>query len=229
MSTKYLSYLVIVVLLSGCGGFRGGIESVPYIGEQEPQETSSHRSWPHDITLPGLTLHLSLNNTIRTYQYEVMLFIIPTYLNLFDEFQHRDAEALELSLQITAHDSSVTVDPRQLVLTLDGKEFRPTAVWVNNLERERQVIDAYVKARHEAPVDQPPPIPRSSEWRDAVTAPVTVGPRQKSPRFFVAFPVSLPSPERTLSLDLNPTLDEPQLSKNPLIRFKSMRWSEGYS
>lgn len=226
---KYLSYVLILALLSGCGGFRGGIESVPYIDELEPQETSVNRPWPHEITFSDLTVQLSLNNTVRTYQYEVMLFILPTYLNFWDEFHHRDAETLEITLQVTAHTSGVIIDPQQLLLTVDNEESRPTGVWVNNLERERQVIDAYIKARHQAPADQPPPIPRSSEWRDAVTAPMTIRPGEKSPRFLVTFPVSLPSPERKLALDLNPAIGEPKISEKPLIRFKSMRWSEGYS
>lgn len=222
-------YLLFLFLLSGCAGFRGGIESVPYAGDIEPQQTSTTRPWEHEITLPGLSLHLSLHNTVRTYQYEVMLYVIPTYLNFWDEFQHRDAESLDLTLQITAHDSGVTIDPRHLVLTVDDKEFRPTAVWVNNLERESQVIDAYVKARHQAPPDQPPLIPRSSEWRDAVTTPAMVRPGDKSPRFIVAFPAPLPSPERTLSLNLSPAIGKTIPFDKPLIRFKPMRWSEGYS
>lgn len=223
------AYVLVLLLLSGCGGFRGGIESVPYIDESESQQIRAHHSWPHEVILPGFTVHLSLNNTVRTYQYEVMLYIIPTYVNLWDEFQHRDAESLELTLQITAHDSGVTIDPRQVILHVDDKDFRSTAVWVNNLARERQVIDAYVKAHNQSPRDHPPPIPRSSEWRDAVTAPVTVRRGEESPRFLVTFPVPLLSPERTLSLDLTPAISEPPLSGFPLIRFKLMRWSEGYS
>jgi hypothetical protein len=222
-------YVFLLFLLSGCGGFRGGIESVPYVGDLEPQQTSTSHTWQHEITLSGLTLHLSLNNTIRTYQYEVMLYVVPTYLNFWDEFQHRDAENVELTLQITARDSGVTIDPRQLVFTVDGTELHPTSVWVNNLKRERQIIDAFVKARRQAPPDQPISIPRSSEWRDAVTAPVTIRPGEKSPQFIVKFPTPLPSPERALSLNLSPAISEPILSDKSLIRFKPLRWSEGYS
>ncbi len=226
---RCLSYVLVSLLLSGCGGFRGGIESVPHVGESDSSQTSVHPPWPHEIVLPGLTLHLSLNNTLRTYQFEVILYIIPTYLNFWDEFRHRDAEALELSLQITAHGSGVTVDPRLLVLTVDGKEFRPTSVWVDNLERERQVIDAFVKARREAPQDPPTPIPRSSEWRDPITSPVALHPGKKSARFIVMFPLPLISPERAVSLDINPAIIEPVRSEKPIIHFKPKRWSEGYS
>ena len=221
--------VLVLLMLSGCGGFRGGIESVPYVGDDEPQQTSTNRSWPHEINLPGLTLYLSLNNTVQSYQYEVMLYIIPTYLNFWDEFQHGDAENVELTLQMTPHESSISIDPRKLVLTVDDREFRPIAVWVNNLERERQVIDAYVKARRQAPPDQPPSIPSSSEWRDSVMAPVIIRPREKSPRFIVTFPAQLPSPERTLSLNLDTAIIEPLSFDIPLIRFKPMHWSEGYS
>ncbi len=223
-------YVLALLLLSGCGGFRGGIESVPYyIGGIEPQQDPVNRSWPHEVILPGLTLHLSLNNTVRTYQYEVMLYVIPTYVDFFDEFQYREAESLELTLQVIAHDSGVTIDPRQLVLTVDDQEFRSTGVWLNNLERERQAIDAYVKARRQAVPDQPPLISSPSEWRDAVTAPVTVRPGEKSPRFIVTFPAPLASPERVLSLNWGRAIDGPMPVTKPPIRFKSMRWSEGYS
>lgn len=94
-------FTLVFLMLSACGGFRGGIQSVPYVEGVEPQQTATNRSLSHEITLPSLTVHLSLNNTVRTYQYEVMLYLIPTYLNFWDEFQHRDAENVELTLQIT--------------------------------------------------------------------------------------------------------------------------------
>ena len=226
---RYPAYALVMVLLPGCGGFRGGIESVPYIVGQEPPESSAHHRLPHEVRFAELTLHLSLNNAVRTYQYEVMLFVIPTYLNLWDTFERQDAEHFEITLQVTAHDSAVVVDPQHIVLTVEDEEVRPVGVWVNNLERERQVIETYVSARRRAPADHPPAVPRSSEWRDAVTAPEMVGPGGPSPRFIVTFPGSLPSPERTLSLDLSRSILAPTLPEKPLIRFKALRWSEGYS
>jgi len=226
---KLLSCIVDLMLLCGCGGFRGGIESVPYVGGPIPQENSSHPSWLHEIVLPEVTLQLSLNNAIRTYQYEVMLYVIPIYLNFWDEFRNQHADALELSLQLTAHDSPVLADPRQLMLIVDGQEVRPNGVWINNREREREVIDAFVKARRQSPPDQSPTIPHASEWRDAVTDPVRLGPREQSPYYIVTFPLPLLSPEKNLTLNINHAILEPRRSRLPLIRFKSMRWSEGYS
>lgn len=226
---RWVFPVLTLLLLSGCGGFRGGIESVPYVGSVEPQQNSPTPSWPHEVRLPGLTLHLSLNNTVRTYQYEVMLYVIPTYLNFSNEFQHHDAESFEIALQATAHDSAMTIDPRQLVLTMDDKEFRPVAAWVNNMARERQVIDAYLNARRQTAPDTPPQPPRSSEWRDAITAPVTIRPGEQSSRFIVKFPVPLPSPERMLSLNLGQAIGKSIPPDKAHLRFKPMRWSEGYS
>jgi hypothetical protein len=115
---KYIYPMVMVVLLTGCGGFCGGIESVAYVGESAPQGQLAHPSWPHKVTLPGLTVEVSLNNALRTYQYEVMLYVIPTYLNFWDEYRHRDADALELSLLVTAQETPLTLDLHQLVLTV---------------------------------------------------------------------------------------------------------------
>ena len=153
----------------------------------------------------------------------------PPNLNFWNEFQHRDAESLELTLQVITHDAGVTIDPRQLVLSVDGQELRPSAVWINNRERERQVIDAHVTARRQASSNQPPSIPRAAEWRDAVTAPVTIRSKEKSPRFIVAFPLQLLPPQREFSLNVNPAIVEPAGSDRPLLRFLPQRWSEGYS
>lgn len=123
----------------------------------------------------------------------------------------------------------MTIDLRQLVLTMDGQTLRPSAVWINNRERERQVIDTYVAARRQAPSDHPPPVPRAAEWHDRVTAPVMVLPHEKSPRFIVVLPLQLIPPQREFSLNVNPAIVEPAGSDHPLIRFMPQRWSEGYS
>lgn len=226
---RFLSYILILLLLSGCGGFRGGIESIPYVGEAVPQAESSRPSWARAIAFPEFTLSLSLNNAVRTYQYEVMLYIIPTYFNFADEFRNRESDSLELTLQLAARDLPVTFDPRQLLLTVDGREVRPSGVWVNNLEKERRTFDAYVKARHQAPTDQPPLLPRATAWREAVSDSVTVRTGEKSPRLIVTFPLPLVSPEKQLILDIGPAIVGSIAGSLPLIHFQSMRWSEGYS
>jgi hypothetical protein len=226
---RLLSSAILLILLSGCGGFRGGIESVPYVGTALPQVSTAHPAWPYEVTLPDLTLRLSLNNAVQTYQYEVTLYVIPIYLNFWDEFRSRHAESLELSLQVTARGGPVTFDPRQLTLTVDGKEIQPKGVWVNNRERERRVIDDFVKARRQAPPNQSPATPHASEWRDEVTDAAALGPLDESPRYIVIFPLPLLSPEKDLTLDINRALLEPKRSPIPAIHFKSMSWSEGYS
>jgi len=143
--------------------------------------------------------------------------------------QQREAVTLELTLQVAAHDSAVTIDLRQLVFTVDEEEFRPTEVWVNNPERERQVFNGYITARRQSPPTQQPPLPRSSDWRDPITAPTTIRPGEESPRFLVTFPIPPPSPERTLSLDLSRAIESPMHAGKTVVRFKLMRWSEGYS
>jgi hypothetical protein len=226
---RFLPYLIAVSLLAGCGGFRGGIQSVPYLDDAEPHLEPSHPSWPHEIVLPDFTLRLSLNNVLRTYQYEVMLFVIPIYFNFFDEFRNRDAHALELLFQVVAHDSPLTLDCRELRLTIDGREVRPSSVRVNNPERERQVLDTYIKARRQAPQGQAPAIPHASEWQDVIDAPISFSPKEKSPRFIVTFPHPLLSPEKELLLDISRAISDAKGSNTTPIRFKPKPWSEGYS
>lgn len=52
----------------------------PAVGES-PGETDSRSAGLHDINFPRITLPLFLNNKLRTYAHERMLFFIPTYLN----------------------------------------------------------------------------------------------------------------------------------------------------
>lgn len=226
---KLVPCLILLLLLSGCAGFRGGIESVPYIGTSEPHADAADLPQPHEIVLPEFTIQLALNNTLQTYQFEVMLFAIPTYFNFWNEFRQQHAKTLELSLRIVARDSPVTIDPQKLVLVLDGQAIHPSGVWVNNRERERAVIEAYVKARAQASSDRPAAIPRSNQWRDAVSDAVLIRSGEQSPWLVITFPLPLLSPERDLALSLDRAVVAPSHSLLPRIRFKPMPWNEGYS
>lgn len=226
---KLLFYVVLTLLLTSCGGFRGGIQSVPYVDRPDSLIKPLHPSWPHEITLPEVTLKLSFNNVLQTYNYEVMLYVIPTYFNFFDTFRTRDSAALELSFQVIAHESALILDPRQLVLTIDGRDVRPNSVRVNNPDRERQILEAYRVARRQAPQGQTTAIPHASEWHDTITSSVVLHPTEQSRRFVVTFPLPLVSPKTELTLNINPAvLNHPRI-EFPLIHFQSTRWSEGYS
>lgn len=225
----FMSLLFILLLLSGCGGFRGGIESVPSISETTIQGELSRPSWGHDIELSDFSLTLSLNNAVQTYQYEVMLFFIPTYFNFAENFRNRQADSLELTLQLTPGDSSITFDPRHLRLIVEGHEVRPSQVWVNNREKERQAFEAYAKARGQTPSNQALPFPQASAWRETIADAITVRPGDKSPLLYMAFPLPLLSPETGLVLDLSQSIIGPARNPVALIRFKPVCWSEGYS
>lgn len=226
---RLLLYSALTLLLTGCGGFRGGIQSVPYVNTPESLITPPHPSWSHEVTLPEVTLKLSFNNALQTYNYEVMLFIIPTSFNFFDTFRTREIDALELSFQVIAREAPVILDPRELVLTVNGRDVRPTSVRVNNPERERQILEAYRVARRQAPQGQAPAIPRATEWQDTIETPITLSPQEQSPRFIVTFPLPLLSPDTEFALNINPAILGLRALESPLIRFHSTPWSEGYS
>jgi len=226
---QFLPLFLVLLLLSGCGGFRGGIESVPSIGEEATQEKPSRPSWGHNVVLSDFSLTSSLNNAVQTYQYEVMLYLVPTYVNFAENFRNRQAESLELTLQLTPGDSHVTFDPRQLRLIVEGREVHPIEVWVNNREKERQAFEAYTKARRQTPSNQALQFPQASAWRETIADAITVRPGDKSPLLYIAFPLPLLSPETDLVLDISPAIIGPPRTAVPLIRFKAMRWSEGYS
>ena len=76
-----LTVVACCCLVAACAGYRGGWQSLPYVGADPPRfpETTSpsQAQQQAELALPGLNLGVNLNNQLRTYDTQVYLFAVP--------------------------------------------------------------------------------------------------------------------------------------------------------
>ncbi len=200
MRTRIFLFLSLSLLIvSGCAGFRGGVFSAPYIGEQEPDikepSTTYERRELQKLQLPGVKLEVSLNNLKRTYDYKVILYVIPTDVDLGDKPQNADERFLEVELVITPTVGGFVFDPRKAIVSIDGKIFETIAEVSVAQIQSPQVLDKVGNAYS----------------------------------FKLRYDSAIPSPESRISLDLSKALTNAAVPIIPLIKFKKLGWSAGYT
>lgn len=222
--------VVILAALAGCGGFRGGYLSAPYLGDGPPDipipETRYEFSRVQSIEFPDLKLDLALNNALQTYDFQVFLFIVPGYVNL-KERRREAGDALQVSLHATPSRVGFAFDPRHVVMTIDGQAYRPKVVWLDDGVKRRQAwYDFAQQSRFGA---ARPPVPTSEQWRTSVDAPMDLSRPHTTYEFTLLFDAPVPAPDQVMTLDLSTALETPARSPVPLIRFRKLRWKEGYS
>jgi len=217
--SRLVSLPLLAVVLCGCAGYRGGWESVPYVGEAPPTLSTSRTPYEAErrgeISLPGMTLGVSINNQLRTYDTEFYFFLLPLSIDPRD-VQTRPVEAgrTRITLRISDMTSELVFRPRRARLTvgtqvvegIDGLQF---AMW-----------DAHGQE-----------VTSGGRWEHRTTGEeVVLSLRGKAYLLSIDFPMPVPSPEsRDISLDLSDALTSPQLPSVPVIRFVPVRWKEGYT
>lgn len=214
-----LTLLTLAAVSTGCAGYRGGWESVPYLGETPPVRSGSRTPYEarklSEITLPGMTLGVSINNRLRTYDTQVYLFVLPLSVDPRNvQTEHVEAGKTRINLRISDMTTDWNFRPRRARLTVGtqvvegvaGFEF---AMW----DAQGRKVDS------------------GGHWEHRATGDETVLVRQGDVHLVsIDFPVSLPSPEgRDISLDLSEALTSPPLPGIPVIRFAPIRWKEGYT
>ena len=73
---------LLACMQTGCAGFRGGWESVAYIGDAppspiEPATSAYERNQRPPLSLPGMSLRVSIDNRVRDYDTQVWFFAVP--------------------------------------------------------------------------------------------------------------------------------------------------------
>lgn len=205
--------------LSGCAGFRGGWQSVPYVGEVPPQlppaETPAEAQDRSQVALPGLRLGVDLNNRLRTYDTQVMLFIVPVSIDPRERYMQDlrpgitrvtlRIEPLMPGFVLQATRARLTVGGRS-VAALGASEF---AQWGHDGAKVGQ------GGRYG---DRP--LPERFELDGVGLAQIV----------HLEFPIARPSPESPdIQLDLGEALFNPATPALPLIRFVPVRWKHGYT
>jgi hypothetical protein len=213
--------LMIVLATAGCAGYRSGVASIPFVGEVEPTlktpETSYELGELKQVQLPGVKLYVSLNNTIRTSDLKVMLFVVPMSFDSGDKPYFGETDKLTVRLTILPSDSDFVFDPSGVEVTVDEHEFRPTITRVADPAK----MSAQWRSRSPASDD-------SSVYSDLVDKRIALI-KDRYHILTMIFDCPIPTPERSISLDIGRALLHQSLPKIPTIRFMKIRWKEGYT
>jgi hypothetical protein len=214
--------LIICLAMVGCAGFRSGVVSAPYVGEVEPVPTHAETdcSGFHklmEIQLPGVKLDISLNNKIRTSDLQVMLFFVPMFFDPRDKPYFKETDRLTVSLKIIPADSDFVFDPSGVTVTVNGHEFSPTTTRLDDLAKW------YNYRKSGSPASGDPTL-----WSDLVDKEIALI-KDKRYNFTIIFNCPVPTPEKSIRLDIGRALRNQRLPNIPTIRFMKSQWKECYT
>jgi hypothetical protein len=211
--------LMICIAATGCAGYRSGLASIPFVGEVEPTpktpETTYELGELKQVQLHGVKLYVSLNNTIRTSDLQVMFFAVPMSFDPRANPSFGETDKLTVWLRIIPADSDFFFDPSGLTLIVDGQVFRPTITRLDDPAK----FGAYLKSRAS---DDP------ALWSDLVDKEIALI-KDKHYPFTMIFDCPVPTPERSISLDIGRALLHPRHPNIPTIRFMKIRWKQSYT
>ena len=193
-----------IITLGGCAGFRSGYASFPYIGENEPvSEEKYFEFYDHSLVLPGVTLSININNRIRTRDIAVMLVVVPISIDLFDKPYYDENDRFTISMSIIPNEPGFTLNPSEITATVDGQSYKPASTEFRrdlSNDDKRSVIDKEI--------------------------PLT---KNKFHAIDVTFDLPVPTTDRNITLNIGKALIHPQHPAIPIIRFKKVRWKQGYT
>jgi|GEM_PF-2747993 len=214
-----VSALALILALSACAGYRGGWESVPYVGEVPPnfpEVTTAYEAYRRmELTFPGLTLSVGLGNRLRTYDTQVYLFVVPLSVDPRRvPTQSVDPAAARVLLRVTAADPGYVFLPQQARLTVNGETVAAKAAFEFGMwDAAGQRVASGGKWDHR-PIGDTLALLESG----------------RTYLLSIDFPVKAPSPEsKGIVLDISEALRAPERPALPLIRFAPVRWNEGYT
>jgi hypothetical protein len=213
-----LAALAGAVSLAGCAGYRGGWASVPYTGDRAPHPTDLPESARlfdlEEVKVPGTRLRVSLNNRLRSYDYQVWFAVVPVSGDPRDALLGDQDSKTRVYLSVTPQTAGFVFRGRAAKLEIDGRVYMPIAA------RRFGQFDAAGNV-----------VERGGKWQYvelgpefALTQPGTIY------GLSLVFDVPVPAAETAkISIDLSEALRDPALPPMPLIRFQPVRWREGYT
>lgn len=216
---RYSPFLLLALaLLSGCAGYRGGWESLAYIGHSPPANATQiarESAIRPPLALPGLTLEVALDNRLRTYDTQVYLFALPLGIdprNVYDK--NNDPSKTRVFVYVTPSEPGFVFRPSHAVLSVADKRHAGAAAfefgrWNSAGERVQQG--------------------GNWQYRPVGDDFVLAEPGRKY-YLSIVFDTAPPSPESPdIAVDLSRALVSPRHPAVPLIRFAPVRWKEGYT
>ncbi|GAA4409962.1 hypothetical protein [Quisquiliibacterium transsilvanicum] len=216
---RILGTLALGVLIAGCAGFKGGWESVPYVGDAPPPLADAQTPYESRerarLRLDGLTIAVSIDNQVRTYDTQVYGYGVPLSVDPRTlRTQPGQSGRTRVRIEVSGMRGEFVFHPQlarlavgdKAVLGIAGYEF---AMWGAAGQR----VSSGGRWEHRATGDR-----------------FALQDRSRAYLLSIDFPLEPPSPEsRAISLDLSKALTAPGLPELPVIRFAPGRWKHGYT
>ena len=206
--------------LVGCAGYRGGLESLAYLGDLPPDlptqalplnELRSRAA----LRVPGLELQVMIDNRLRTYDTQIYLYTLPLSIDPRNVYTQNNAPGkTRVFVNVTPSDPSCVFEPRRAVLRVADKTYRGSAGF------DFGMWDADGKR-----------VAKGGQWQHRpVHEPFALAEPGRRHYLSIDFDTPTPSPEsREISLDLADALRSSLHPVLPPIRFAPVRWKEGYT
>lgn len=211
---RQLAVLMVVaigLLLSSCAGYRGGWESIPYIGDMPRAPSVSRTSYEaerrSELLLPGLKIRIDLHNRIQDNHYQIYA-VVPVSKDS-KEARASLVKPDRVSLRLEVREEGYVFRPRLVVLGVAGKTVSALA----GFESGRWDLAGRKGGLWEAkPIAEAYPLSVGIYYLD------------------VDFELPVPAPQTPdITLDLSRALQAPGKPTIPVIRFLPARWEQGYS
>lgn len=217
---RCLLAVALCTLAAACAGYRGGWESIAYIGDAPPAaepdpESPARPMGERELEVPGAKLRVSIDNRLRTYDAQVYFFVVPLSVDPREVYpQNHEPGKTRVFVNVTPEGPGFVFRPTRAWLEIDGKRYAPVrgfrfGMW----DEQGRLVEKGGKYDH-----------REIAGELALTEP--------GRRYLLSlvFDVPVPAPEsRGIALDLSGALRDAARPPLPLIRFAPVRWKEGYT
>jgi hypothetical protein len=198
-----------LMLLGGCAAQHYGIVSAPYVGDAPPPPAAGYinRYFLPPVQVEGASIEIDLLNAVRTRMCEVVLFVVPVNFSRKHRPLYGDWETTRVSLRITPEAEGMVLRPLEARITIDGSTVAAARAEYSDLNQ---------------PIaDRMQPVVAGMEFR--------LGEPGRADMVILEFDVPRPLPTQSVELDLSRALVAPGLPLVPPIRFRIVRWTQGFA
>jgi hypothetical protein len=220
-SLRNLVILMLSAFSVGCAGFRGGWESVAYVGEASSiassQSQASSTVDKPELDLPGVKLQVSIDNQLRTYDTQI-IFGLPLSVDPRNVYpKNHQPGKTRVFVTVVPQTGGFVFRPLLASLVIDGRRHQAQrGLQFGAWNAQGKLAEHGGKWEHHDVGTELPLI-------------------QPGKRYLLSleFDTPVPSPEsHGIMLDLSDALTDRQNFNDfpiPPIRFTPVRWNEGYT
>lgn len=214
---RKVQIVLVTCLLQACAGYRGGWDSVAYLGENPPPDLAQSYAQRHDppkLYPPGIELQVSIDNRLRTRDTQVILFAVPMSIDPRKVYtKNIEPDKTRVFVTVTPESDDFVFQPGSAVLRIGQARFNGVAGYeFGQWDSRGQRVESGGNWDHR---------PVGNRFRLASTG--------RRYLLSIVFDTPVPSPQSEIMLDLSKALASGTYPQLPVIRFTPVRWEEGYT